>query len=114
MRRRDVIAGAAAASAAVAVGLYRFTGLFAKHYAPTPYDDVLARLVDREQAARLGAKVTGPLNLNTVAARLRLRLKANGLTAAAADDIASGRLQEVDGWVLPQSVALLSALASRV
>jgi hypothetical protein len=112
--RRNVIAGAVAASAAVAAGLYRFTNLFAKHYAPTPYDDVLVRLVDREQAVRLGAKVTGPLDLNSLAARLRLRLKANDLAAAAADDVAGGRLQEVDGWVLPQSVALLSALASRV
>jgi len=29
-------------------------------------------------------------------------------------DIAAGRLTEVDGWVVPQSVALLSALAAKV
>jgi hypothetical protein len=49
-----------------------------------------------------------------VAARLRLRLKAKDLAGAAAEDVADGRVLEVDGWVLPQSVALLSALAARV
>src|SRR6185503_9370778 len=54
MRRRSLIAGVTAAGAALAAGLYRFTDLFVKHYPPTPYDDVLAALVDREEAVRLG------------------------------------------------------------
>jgi hypothetical protein len=29
-------------------------------------------------------------------------------------DVAAGRMTEVDGWVLPRSVAQLSALAARV
>jgi hypothetical protein len=29
-------------------------------------------------------------------------------------DIAAGQLTEVDGWVVPESVALLSALAAKV
>ena len=114
MKRRTVIASVVAASAAVAAGLYRFTDLVAKHYAPTPYDDVLARLMDRQQAARLGAKVTGTPDPASLAAQLRLRLNPNGLAAAAQDDVAAGRVLEVDGWVLPQSVALLAALAARV
>jgi len=114
MKRRDVIAGLVAAGAALTAGLYRFTDLFVKHYPPTPYDDVLTALVDRAQAARLGAKVPGELEPAALAARLRASLKSDGLAAAAQSDIAAGRMMEVDGWLLPQSVALLAALASKV
>jgi len=71
MKRRVVIGAAAAAGAAVAAGLYRFTDLFVKHYPPTPYDDVLAALVDREEAARLGALVGNAPAPAVLAARLR-------------------------------------------
>ena len=110
--RRTLIAGIATASAAVVAGLYRFTDLFVKHYAPTPYDDVLVALVDREQAARFGASVSG--TANGLAARLRPILKSGGLDAAVKADIAAERLIEVDGWVVPESVALLSALAAKI
>ncbi|MDB5735105.1 MAG: hypothetical protein JWP16_2577 [Alphaproteobacteria bacterium] len=107
-----MIAGVAAVGAAAAAGLYRFTDLFRRHYAPTPYDDLLGQLVDREQAARLGAKVAGGANAGALAARLRAALT-GGLTAAAIADAGAGRVQDVDGWLLPDSVALLSALAAR-
>jgi|GEM_PF-573510 len=111
--RRNVIAGIVAAGATVTAGLYRFTDLFVKHYAPTPYDDLLVRLVDREQAAKLGAKITGTQNASALAAQLRASLTTNNLAAAAQADVAAGRMTEVDGWVLPQTVALLAALASK-
>jgi len=114
MKRRGVIAGLMTAGAAVAAGLYRFTDLLAKHYAPTPYDDVLASLSDREQAARIGAFVPGTPAPKTLAARLRALLKPDGLAGAVKADLAADRLVEVDGWLLPQSVALLSALAAKV
>ena len=75
MKRRTLIAGVAAAGAAVAAGLYRFTDLFVKHYPPTPYDDVLAALADREEAARLGARVGNAAAPEALAARLRIILK---------------------------------------
>jgi hypothetical protein len=114
MKRRTLIAGVAAAGTAVAAGLYRFTDLFVKHYPPTPYDDVLAALVDREEAVRLGALVQDAPAPPALAAKLRVALKPNGLSGAVASDIAAGRLTEVDGWVVPESVALLSALAAKV
>ena len=114
MRRRSLIAGVAAAGAALAAGLYRFTDFFVKHYAPTPYDDVLSALADREQAARLGTSVSGMPEVPQLAAKLRAILKPAGLGAAARADARAGRLIEVDGWVVPQSVALLSALAAKV
>jgi hypothetical protein len=109
-----VIAAAGAASVVAAAGLYRFTDLFVKHYPPTPYDDVLAELVDREQAARLGTRVSDAPTPGNLAVKLRTRLKPDGLAAAAGADIAAGRMVEVDGWVLPESVALLSALAAKI
>jgi hypothetical protein len=103
----------AAASAALAAGLYRLSGLFAKHYPPTPYDDVLAALVDREHAAKLGALVSGAPAPQALAAKLRPILKSNTLAGAATADIAASRLVEVGGWLVPESIALLSALAAK-
>jgi hypothetical protein len=100
--------------AVAAASLYRFTDLFVKHYPPTPYDDLLARLVDREQAARLGAAVQGAPDTPVLATRLRVVLGRGGLAAAAQADIAVGRMAEADGWVLPQSVLLLAAVAARL
>lgn len=111
MKRRTVIAGVAAAGAAVTAGLYRFTDLFVKHYPPTLYDDVLSRLSDRDPAARFGRAVRGTPDAPALATRLRA-LPADVTTAAQAD-IAANRLAEVDGWLVPESVMLLAALAAK-
>jgi len=114
MRRRSLIAGVTAAGAALAAGLYRFTDLFVKHYPPTPYDDVLAALVDREEAAKLGRLMPDAPPPAVLAAQLRTAIKPNGFAGAIESDIAADRLAEVKGWVVPQSVAWLSALAAKV
>ena len=114
MRRRSIIAGVAAAGVALAAGLYRFTDLLVKHYPPTPYDDLLGQLTDREQAAKLGAKVSGAFDAGSEAARLRSALQGRSLADTANADIAAGRMIEVEGWILPQTVVSLSALAARV
>jgi hypothetical protein len=119
--RRSLIAGVAASAAVVAAvaggALWHFTGVFARHYPPTPYDDVLGRLTDREQAARLGAAALRGMpdfQSGQAAARLRAAFGSGGLSVAATIDTVSGRTVQADGWVLPQSVALLSALAAKV
>ncbi len=112
MKRRTIVAGLGVAGAAAAAGLYRFTDLFVKHYPPTPYDDVLA-VIDREQASRLGraALRTMPdFDVAKTAARLRA---AGGISGAAAQDVEQERMTEADGWVVPQSVALIAALAAK-
>jgi hypothetical protein len=43
----------------------------------------------------------------------RLRAMPADVTAAAQADIAANRLAEVDGWLVPESVMLLAALAAR-
>lgn len=111
MNRRHVIAGLAAAGVAVAAGLYRFTDLFVKHYPATAYDDVLEQLTDRQQAARLGAAVDNAPDAKTLAAQLRA---AGDLNASVQADIAAGRLTEVKGWLLPQTIVQLSALAAKI
>ncbi|HEX4273434.1 MAG TPA: hypothetical protein VHZ32_18730 [Rhizomicrobium sp.] len=112
MNRRDIIAGIAAAGIALAAGVYHFTGLFVKHYPPTPYDDLLSKLTDREQAAKLGAKVTA-FDLQRRVAQLRASLQNRSLTTAANADIAAGRMAEVEGWILPLTLVSLSALAAK-
>jgi len=114
MKRRNLLASVAAVGAAAAAGLYRFTDIFVKHYPPTPYDDLLVQLEDRQQASRLGAKLTGAPDAGALAAQLRGGLKPHSLKAVAEADAAAGRVMEVDGWVLPKTLALLSALASKV
>lgn len=111
MKRRTVLAGAFAAGVALTAGLYRFTDLFVKHYPPTSYDDVLSRLSDRGPAVRFGRAVRAAPDAPALAARLR-NLPADVATAAQAD-IAANRLAEVDGWLVPESVMLLAALAAK-
>ena len=70
------------------------------------------QLVDREQAVKLGAKMTGGDDAAKLAAQLRGTLK-DGLAAAVAADAAAGRVVEADGWVVPQSLARLAMLAAK-
>jgi hypothetical protein len=114
MKRRTLIGSVVAAAVAATTGLYRFTDLIVKHYPPTPYDDVLAALADREEAVKFGSWVHDAPAPAALATRLRAALKSAGLAGAAASDVAAGRLVEVNGWVVPESVALLSALAAKV
>jgi hypothetical protein len=112
MRRRAVIAGTGAAAAGLAaVGLWRFTGLF-RRYAPTPYDDLVAQLDDRDRAALLGKHAVGMADARMTAQELRTRIGNGSLAKAASDDVQAGRMSEVDGWVLPRSVAQMAALAA--
>jgi len=104
---------AAAGAASVAV---EWRNLFGPHFKPTPYDDLLTRLEDRPTAARLGAVVLAAIpgfTPDAAAKRLRALLGAHGLSAAAMADVTDGRMVEAGGWILPESVALLSALAAK-
>jgi hypothetical protein len=114
MRRRTLVAGLAALAAAVAGGTAWKLRLFRKHYPPTPYDDVLARLDDREWAAKFGGTAQGALPRFTpagAAAELRGLLRSGSLERAALADAQAGRLLEAGGWLVPRSVALMAALA---
>ena len=118
--RRDVIAGIAAAGVVLAAGFYRFTDLIVKHYPPTPYDDLLDKLADREQAAKFGKTVPQHLHGDIVesnddfAREARRRLAGRDLRFVTEQDAANGDVVEIEGWVVPATIALLATLAARV
>lgn len=111
MKRRTLLMGTGVAAIAAAAGLYRFTDTFVKHYPPTPYDDMLDQLADRAPARRLGKLVQ--TDTAQAATRLRRALEGQNLRRAVQADITSGRLVEVAGWQLPQSVADIAVIAAR-
>jgi hypothetical protein len=112
-RRGAITGGVTVAALASAVGAYKLR-LFGRHYRATPYDDLLDQIVDRAPASALGKaviKIRPDFNAETVA--VRLRQSSFTLRTRAQNDASAGRMMEVDGWVVPQSVALYAALAAR-
>jgi hypothetical protein len=112
-RRRSIIAGAGLLAA---VGLaLNWRTIARKHYPPTPYDDLLSRLADRDWAAKFGVLAQPVLPGFTparAAARLRTLLGNGALQDAALRDARTGAIVEVAGWQTPESVALMAALAA--
>jgi hypothetical protein len=113
--RRNVIGGLAAVAVATLGGAAWKLNWFGKHYAATPYDDLLGQIVDREPASQLGAvavrKMPG-FNLDKLAARLRQ--PGQDLKTRARLDAGQNLVVEAAGWLVPQSVALYAALAAKV
>ena len=111
--RRGFTFGAVALAALGAAGLNyrRFVGPW---YPPTPYDDLLHQIVDRRPAALLGKTAARTLPHDPVE-RLAGRLRQPGfaLDARARGDAAAGRVREIGGWIVPESVALYSVLAAQ-
>lgn len=110
MKRRTMIAGGAVAGLAAA-GAWRL-GLLGG-YAPTPYDDLLDQLDARDDAILLGQKATDMPEARALADELRSHIGEAGLAAAVSGDIIAGRMTEVAGWILPQTVAQMAALAAK-
>jgi hypothetical protein len=117
MKRRTLLLGGTALAAAAAAGGAAWKlRLFRKRYPPTPYDDVLARLMDREWAEKFGAQALRTMPdfaPAAAAARLRATLGTGSLEAAALREAQAGQLLEAGHWLVPESVALIAALAAR-
>jgi hypothetical protein len=116
LSRRTMVAGGgiAAALGAIAVGL-TLPRWFGPRYAPSPYDDLMGALVDREQAARLGFAARAALphfSARAAARELRQRFEQRNLAEVLDADIREGRIAEVGGWLLPDSLAQLCTLAA--
>jgi hypothetical protein len=114
--RRPVLGGVLAAfGIAVAGGIaFEMPRWSRRGYKPGPFDDLLERLPDREAAGRVGAAVVaGTPGFSAVhtAGRLRTRLAAASLSDALAADLAQDRVAEIRGWILPETLADLCALA---
>ena len=112
MRRRGLLTGMIAIAALAAGAAWKFR-LFAKHYPPTPYDDLLSQITDREPAIMFGSAARKSL---PSAARLAAELRRDGriLSARAEIEPKENRVTEVAGWIVPQSVALYAALAAQI
>ena len=111
--RRDLGLGAAALAVlgGAALGYRR---LFGRWYAPTPYDDLLHQIVDRGPAAQLGAMAAKPCRVSMSPSwRPGCASPASACSRRARSDAAAGRVMEVGGWIVPESVALYSALAAQ-
>ena len=114
--RRTMVAGggiaAALGAAALGLSLPKWLG---RRYAPTPYDDLLVNLVDRDMATQIGALARASLptfSARAAARELRQRFEQRTLAEVIDADIKQGRLAEVGGWVLPDSLAQLCTLAA--
>jgi len=119
LTRRSFFAGALGALVVAGVAMLEvprlLPNLFTRRYPPSPYDDLFARLPDRENAARLGTVVLrgrAKTDPGTIAQTLREKIGGHSLASAMADDVAENRLVEAQGWLLPESLADLCALAA--
>jgi hypothetical protein len=115
--RRPFLASALAliGVAAVGGGAYE-AGLFRKHFSNDRYDDLLNALDNPDNAASVGAAVLAELphfNAAETAASLRERIGKKKLGDVLDEDAAANRLIEAKGWVLPETLALLCALAAK-
>lgn len=116
MKRRAILLGLSAAMAAALGSLYRFTDLIVRHYPPSPYDDVFQELENRQEAARLGKVWLSDFhsfNAAKAAEALRNNLRAGSLAFIALNELQEGKLIQIDGWIVPESVALMCALAAK-
>ncbi|MGH6877718.1 MAG: hypothetical protein ACREHV_10130 [Rhizomicrobium sp.] len=116
--RRSLLKGilGAGAVAVAAVAAIKAPTLFGPRHAPSPFDDLLAQLPDRENAARLGAAwLAGVSKFDAIkaAGALRERLVHRSLSSALQTDVTQARMAEVHGWVLPETLVLLCALAAK-
>lgn len=115
LTRRNILIGAGGA-VVLAGGAFEASRLLSNRHAPTPFDDLLNRLDDRDGGIEVGKSVLAEaeeFDPKTVAATLRARLGKATLAQAAVEDSSADRLLEASGWVLPESVALLCALAAK-
>ena len=117
-RRTVLIGGLVACGAGAAViAAYMFPALFGQKYPATPFDDLLSKLPDRNNAAKMGAAVLAQqksFDAHVAARVLRARLGTGALSAVLARDLSAGRMLEFRGWIVPETLAMLCALAAFV
>ena len=112
---RRVLIGTIAAVAAAAVAVRELPGLLRHRYSRTPYDDLLSQLPDRESGVAFGraASKNAPSSADAIARLLRERLENERLRSVSARELSENHVFVVGGWVVPESVALICALAAR-
>lgn len=115
INRRDAIVAGAGTVALVAAGLGGRL-LLRKRHAPSPYDDLLGLLNDRDAGAQIGETVLAEeeeFDPTAAADHLRARIGKRPLSAVLVEDVDTGHVLEASGWVLPETLGLLCALAAK-
>jgi hypothetical protein len=116
--RRPLIAGLLGAIAVAAAGgvIYEWPRWMHHGYPRTPFDDLLAQLNDRESAAKLGSAVLSEkprFDAKNAGQALRMKIGSGSVAKAVEGDIAGGRLVEVQGWLVPETLAELAGIAAK-
>lgn len=115
LTRRNILIGAGGA-VVVAGSAYEAIRLVRGHHPASPYDDLLARLEDRDSAAELGKAMlaeVGTFDAKAASAALRAKFARATLAPTALADATAGDLLEASGWVVPEAVGLLCELAAK-
>jgi len=85
-------------------------------YRSSPYDDLFAQLIDRDAAVKVGNAAmdngTARPAIADLGRELRQRFERRTLAEVINSDLAQGKLSEVKGWVLPETLTLLCVLAA--
>lgn len=114
--RRSVLLVTAGAGVLAAAALgYEAVRLIGRR-PPSPYDDLLSLLPDRDAARMVGVAFLSEhphFDSTTAAHLLRKEIGSRPLVAIVRDDLAHARLVECGHWLMPQALALLSALAAK-
>ena len=115
LTRRNILIGAGG-TVVLATATFEGRRLLRKRYASSPYDDLLALLDDRDADAQIGEAVLADIddfNPKTVSESVRVRIGRRPLAQVMIEDAGKGRLLESGGWVIPETLALLCALAAK-
>jgi hypothetical protein len=117
-RRPLLIAlGAVAGVGILGGGLYE-SGLLGRHFhSAAGYDDLLSGLGDRDAASRVGEAVLTEdetFEASRIAQKLRKQIAHRPLTTVLAEDLAQDRVIEAQGWILPETLALLCGLSAKL
>lgn len=116
--RRPLLKGLAGAAGLAIAGaaIVEAPKLWAPKHPSSPYDDLLAQVPDRDSAMRVGeAYLAGHRGFNAAAAAgiLRRRLEVHSFGAILENDLLQAHMAEARGWVLPETLLSLCALAAK-
>jgi hypothetical protein len=115
--RRSVLLGTAGAGVLAAAALgYEAVRLLVPRHLPSPFDDLLALLPDRDAASEVGFAYLAEhprFEATAIARSLRMEIASRPLASVLQGEIAQARLAEAGHWLMPETLALLSALAAK-
>ncbi len=115
-RRTMLMAGAGLGALILGAASFEAWRLLGSHYPSTPYDDLLDLLPDREAAKKIGAAYISDhpsFDVVSAARKLRQRIGTRSLAEVLESDSAGNRLAEAAHWIMPDTLALLCAMAAK-